>query len=95
MDMNYFLEKQRADDASEKLARMKGRLNDLCAMVNDEKLPKYTGWFVLLKESDIHPSGYTVLCIFNPDEMDEASEPVWDYAIPIKCKEDIPEFIGW
>jgi len=95
MDIRYYFEKQRADDAGKQLTHIKRRLNDLCEAINVEKLPKYSGWYILLKEVDFHPSGYNVLCIFNPDTADEGSEPEWDYAISIKCKEDIPEFNGW
>ena len=95
VDIRLYHERQRADDAIKRLARIKGRLTDICTLTNNEKLPKYTGWYILLKESDMHPSGYTVLCIFNPDASEEHEEPEWDFAIPIKCKDDIKEFTGW
>ena len=35
-DIRIYHERQRADDAIKSLTRLKGRLNDVCSLVNDE-----------------------------------------------------------
>lgn len=61
----------------------------------DIKTPKYTGWFVLLRESPESDSGFEFVGFFNPDVSPENSEPEWSYALPIQTSESIEEFLGW
>ena len=95
MDIRVYREKQRADDANMSLVKMKSRLKNLMASFEDQKLPQYTGWFVLLREDAKAPSGYQFAGFFDSDTANEEDEPQWDFAIPIKVKEDIEEFNGW
>ena len=67
-------------------------------MIDTKPLPKYTGWFVLLKKDSKTPSGYSFVGFFNPEkECDEECDEVikWDFAIPICDEKTMPEFDGW
>ena len=94
MDIRYYYEKQKADDANRELVMIRKRLENIVIGLSDKQMPDYTGWFVLLKESN-SPSGWDFVGFFNPELSEEKEEPEWDFAIPIKEKECIEEFTGW
>ena len=91
--LRFFQEKNKADTLSRKLYTVNKRLKEISSELEDIEIPKYNGWFILLKKDTKSKCGYEFLNFFNPDISDD--EPEWDYAIPIQSKDSIPEFTGW
>ena len=89
-----YQEKARANKAFKDLKQLKKRITDVLDCFPETKIPKYTGWFVLIRENPKTDSGFEFLGFFNPDIYQE-TEPEWHFAIPIQSSETINEFQGW
>jgi len=87
--------KARADQAYKDLRKFKERIESLIDSIPEIKEPKFTGWFVLLRKNEHHPSGFGFLTFFNPDISDPKTEPEWDMCLPIQTPGSISEFMGW
>lgn len=79
------------ENLKKRVMRCKKQLTNLCNEL-DESLPKYTGWFVLLKKSG---EGWEFLGFYNPDTAEENTEPEWDMCLPIPELETVEEWTGW
>ena len=90
-----YQEKARADEAFKQLRRLKERISSIVDNIPNEPEPKYTGWFVMLKENRETESGFEFLGFFNPDVSKPETEPEWSMCIPIKLFESVREFQGW
>lgn len=55
----------------------------------------YTGYYILLKETNNPDKPFEFLSIFNPDKDEDYSEPEWDLALPIPTPDTALEFQGW
>jgi len=81
----------------ERIPTFRKRLMNICDSL-EEKLPKYTGWFVLLKRTgklSALEGSWKFLGFYNPDVSPEDAEPEWDLCIPISEPETVEEFQGW
>jgi hypothetical protein len=75
-----------------RINRFRERLVGLCNEIEQDAKVQYTGWFVLLKETE---GGFESLGVFNPDISESETEPEWDLCLPIPEPESFRDFMGW